>query len=68
MDHVGILTNYAHIDWVIGEGRGLSVFLFIHRNIIEHNIMLPYPNKGLKNNVNCHIQLKILTFRLSVIN
>ncbi len=58
-----MLSNYAHSDWLIGEGRGLC----IHRNIVEHD-MLPYPNKGLKNNVNCHIQIKILTCRLSVIN
>ncbi len=67
MDHVSMLTNYAHSDWLIGEGKGLCQ-ICIHRNIVEHDIMLPYPNKCLKNNVNCHIQIKILTCRLSVTN
>ncbi len=67
MGDVSMLINYAHSDWLIGEGRGLCQRL-IHRNIVEHDIMLPYPNKGLKNNVNCHIQIKILTCRLSVTN
>ncbi len=30
--------------------------------------MLPYQNKDLLNNANCHIQIKILTCRLSVTN
>ncbi len=37
----------------------------VYRNIVVQDIMLPYPNKGLKSNVNCHIQIKILTCRLS---
>ncbi len=59
-----MLTNYAHSDWLIGERRGLCQ-RFINRNIVVQDIMLPYPNKGLKSNVNCHIQIKILTCRLS---
>ncbi len=42
-----MLTNYAHSDWLIGEGRDLCQRL-IPRNIVEPNIMLPYSNKGLK--------------------
>ncbi len=61
-----MLINYAHSNWLIGEGRGLCQ-ICIHINIVEHD-MLPYPNKGLKNNVNCHIQITILTCSLNVIN
>ncbi len=42
-----MLINYAHSDWLIGEGRGLCQRL-IPRNIVELNILLPYSNKGLK--------------------
>ncbi len=52
MDDVSKLINYAHSDWLRGEGRGLCQRM-IPRNIVEHNIMLPYPNKGLKNNASC---------------
>ncbi len=45
MDDVSMLTDYTHSDWLIGEGLCQR---FIHRNIVEHNIMLPYSNKGLK--------------------
>ncbi len=48
-----MLTNYAHSDWLIGEGRGLCQ-RFIHRNIAERNVMLPYSNKGFKMQAKCH--------------
>ncbi len=37
-----MLINYAHSDW-LGQR-------FIHINIVERNIMMPYSDKGLKNN------------------
>ncbi len=63
-----MLTNYAHSDWLIGEGRGLCQ-RFIRINIAERNVMLPYSNKVFFFfKVNCHIQIKILKCRLSVTN
>ncbi len=36
-----MLTNYAHIDWLIGEGLCQR---FIHGNTKDCDIMLPYSN------------------------
>ncbi len=47
MGDVSLLINYAHRDWLIGEGRGLCQIL-IPRNIVERNIMLPHSNKDFK--------------------
>ncbi len=44
---LSMLTNYAHSDWLIGEGRGLCQRL-ISRNIVESNIILTHSNKGLE--------------------
>ncbi len=46
MDDVSKLINYAHSDWLRGEGRGLCRRL-IPRNTVECNIMLPNSNKAL---------------------
>ncbi len=48
-----MLTKYAHSDWLIEEGRGLCQ-RFIHRNIVERNIMLPYSNKDFNLQAKCH--------------
>ncbi len=46
MDDVSKLINYAHSDWLRGEGRGLCRRL-IPRNTVECIIILPNSNKAL---------------------
>uniref|UniRef100_A0A8C2BVL8 Reverse transcriptase domain-containing protein n=1 Tax=Cyprinus carpio TaxID=7962 RepID=A0A8C2BVL8_CYPCA len=43
MDDVTIFNNYVHSDWFYSLCQR-----FIHVNIVEHNIILPYSNKGFK--------------------
>ncbi len=57
MDDISMLTNYAHSDWLIGEGRGGVSVRDLFINIAERNVMLPYSNKGLK------IKMLIATFK-----
>ncbi len=42
MDDVGMFTNYAHCDWLLGAGSVRDVYLEI-----ENDFMLSYSNKGL---------------------
>lgn len=51
-----IIFNYAHSDWLMGSSLSQR---FIHVDLVEHDIMLAYSNKGWKIQDKCSSKLML---------